>query len=459
MPPTRPPADPRLQAFRDEVRAILALSGGINAVSMGKIRHRGQAAGFEPEEVDALVANLRAGEQVEPKNLVAFRQTIRAVLKKARLKPGDLLTPRLAGKLEETGVTRYKLTRSDAAQEVREQARELDLKRLSPEVAIETFRQQVRAARDAGPLTPARMKVLRKFAATLGVDDDRFDSLVREEVRTALAHPVEIRRANGRFLASVISAAVFAVLGFFLLMSFYRPRIVPPSNSSPGSKPLTTSSPAPAGVTPPAPNEEPEAAREPALTLARRVFTTPADEAILDGLSSNKEAERIGAMRSLLLRLDLHRETAEQSQALERLVSSALATDPSSSLVTMTLQGLHDRLNLFDANRSLSAGSIDSGFWTLDTLLEALVEPGLDQRRAEMLGREIDDASLGPVRSQGLLASGAKAATGEAHNIRSQYARSLYEKLAKDSARDASRATFRGGGKRPLRTSGRSSSR
>ncbi|HEU5118514.1 MAG TPA: hypothetical protein VFT74_18035, partial [Isosphaeraceae bacterium] len=145
-------------------------------------------------------------------------------------------------------------------------------------------------------------------------------------------------------------------------------------------------------------------------------------------------------MRSLLLRLDLHRETPEQSQTLARLVSFLLGTDPSSSLVTMTLESLHDRLDLLDASRSLTARSIDSGLWALDTLLEALVEPNLDPQRAETLAGEIDSV-LGAGATQSLLASSAKQATVEVHHVRSKFVRSLYEKLTKETVRDASQAS------------------
>jgi hypothetical protein len=189
-------------------------------------------------------------------------------------------------------------------------------------------------------------------------------------------------------------------------MSFLESRVSPAA-----SNPSTSASnaPAPAAPSPPtappksadADAPEPETPREPALDLARRVFTAPADQAILDGLASPKEADRLGAMRSLLLRLDAHRQTPEQSQALQRLLASSLATDPSPSLATMTLPPLIDRLDLFKPGTSLSAPSVDAGFWTLDTLLDALSEPGLDPARADLLAKEAD-AVLGAGATQPL---------------------------------------------------------
>lgn len=435
------PSDPRLQAFREEARTILALSGGVNAVSMGKVRHRGQAVGLSPEEVDALVADLRAGDRAESKNRAKFRDMVRSVLKKTRLKPGDLLTPRLVRKLEQAGSSRFQLSPSDASEVVREQGRESGLRRLSAEAAAETFREQVGAARASGPLTPSRMKALRKFADTLGIDFSQFDSLVQSEVRTALAHPAEIRKANGRFLRAVIGSGVFAVLGFLLAMSFFS------SDTTPLEDITETAGPASSGARPsdPADPVQPakagHAVKSPAIGQARHVFTTPADKVILDGLASSKEAERIGAMRSLLLRLDRHRETPEQQQALQRLLASVLSADPSSSLVTMMLPDLTGRLGLFSDGLSLSARAVDSGFWSLDTLIEALSEPGLDPSRAALIAKELDSV-LGEDAMKALVASEkAKETSGAAHALRSGYARSLYQKLTADAPRDASRPT------------------
>lgn len=381
-----------LAEFAEEARKLIRVSGGLNATSLAKIRRKGRGLGLTDAQVDEVVAQVRAARpSATSPQAEAFRRRLGALLDKADLPAGGLLNPVHVGRLEAIGRQKHGLGPTEAAEVVREVARERGLRRLTPEAAEAAFREQVEATRAVGPITPAKRKGLLRFAATLGVARDRAATILADGVEMAWIHPEEVRKDNGRFLALVIGSGVMAVMVFLLAMSFVemsaRAPASPPALPAAGGNPASEG---PKGPTSP-PAEGPQAAWNSALEGARDVFRYPADEAILDGLASSDEALRLGALRSLMLRLDGHLRTDAERESLARLLAASLAAEPSDEFAAVVREAIHRALTEPLDPESRGAAAIDRAYWALATALLALRQPGLGRSRVDELVATLAD--------------------------------------------------------------------
>jgi hypothetical protein len=436
-----PPAPPErdrdatLAAFRDEARAILALSGGLNALSMGKVRHRGRELGLSDAEVDAVVAAARgASTPATSPEAEAFRRELGAIFQKAKLRAGGLLNPRLAERIEAHGQAKYGLGESQAADLVREAARERGIKRLSAEGAESAVRQQAAAMAAAG-ITPAKRRAFGKFATSMGVRAARAAEILAEESRTAVVHPDRVRAENSRFLWGLIGGAALALLMALLGIDFVRRNGLPRWNSPGPSVPATP--PAAASASKPAGPAEPDAVGL-ALADARAVLDAPADAAILDKLGSADEAERLGALRSLEIRLPSRLREDARRDRLARLLAALYARDPADALAGEVRSLVDGRLGAVADAEAESPEVFGQAFWALDLALEALRVPGIDPDRARPLAAAVLQAvGADPGEAEALvatLAGEARAADARAAALRAQLATFAYRALTDRAA-------------------------
>src|SRR4051794_5117931 len=119
--PSRPPREPdgdRLAAFQEEARKIIVLSGGINAMSLGKVRYHAGTLGLSEADIKAVLDRITNPRHDESPRRQAFRQAVERTLKKERL-----LTDRLGRELERLGRERFRLDATEAAEIIRLGAR------------------------------------------------------------------------------------------------------------------------------------------------------------------------------------------------------------------------------------------------------------------------------------------------------------------------------------------------
>ncbi len=380
-PSDRPPD--ALAAFREEARAILATSGGMNALSLAKVRVLGQKFGLSDRQVADVMAGIGAAPKARSPQIEAFQTELHR-----RLKTVEVISPAIVAKLERFGQSKFRLQVSDASDAVRRVIRDRGLRVITPEAAEAAFRKQLDMMFEAGPLTPAHLKALKANAAALGLSTARARALFREEKRESQSRrPAIVRAKNSRFLFVTIGFAAGTLLTFFLAVSYFR---LGPGVSN---RPQARSTPSPATPNAPAEpkvaNASASAAWTAAVAEARRAFPNESDQVLFESLVSPSESERVGALRSLLLRLTRYLDRPDHREVVGRLLASGLAAESSASAVRQIRDELLSALSAPLAAGTLGAEPLDRGFWALDVALNALADPSLDAPRAADLAEDL----------------------------------------------------------------------
>jgi hypothetical protein len=428
--PDRDGGSQQVSAFRAEARTILALSGGLNALSMGKIRHRARELGIGEEQVDAVVIELRGGRSQAPSpKEEAFRREVAEIFRKAKLRSGGLLNPKLAERIEAHGRKKYGLGEASASDVVREVARDRGVRRLSVEAAESAVRQQAAAMTAAGAVTPAKRRAFAKFASSLGVGPVRAMAILGEESHSAIVHPDTVRAENSRFLWAVIGGGLTVLLVVLLGVHVARGLRSPGASRGGGGGPTKSSgaSPSPASASK-APGRSALAA---AFDAARKALDSPKDEAIFNGLSDASGDERLEALKSLEIRLPSRLSDEPRRVALSGLLSAIYALDPSDA-VAGEIRGLvRDRLRAISDPDAASPEVIDQAFWALELGLAGLRAPKLDPARASSMAGVVGGAD----EAESLV----KSMTGEsadatADRVRARFAGYAYRALTDRAA-------------------------
>ncbi len=180
----------------------------------------------------------------------------------------------------------------------------------------------------------------------------------------------------------MIGLGVGAVLIFLIAMSFVK---MSPRKAVPKTKTLAAVASKAAGVAPAAPGEGPEGAWREALRRAGTVFRSPADEVILQGLAANDADRRLGALRSLLLRLSSHIESDAERDALANLLATGHAAEPLEAFASLIREQLGNLMSDPLGSEVRGAGPFDRAYWALDVALRALRQAGQEESRVNGL--------------------------------------------------------------------------